>query len=193
MSRSLLALSLVSACAAFAAEPPRPIAPDDVPASLAPAVARGGVAADALRDQFLKRVTAMLAQGGPMAAMSVCPTEAPRIAKHVGEVHRVEIGRTSFRLRNPANAPRAWAASYVAAAAGKRPEELKPAVFDLGDRVGVLRPIVATPACKSCHGPAEALDPQAKAELARRWPRDQATGFATGDLRGFIWVEISKR
>jgi hypothetical protein len=196
MSRSSLALSLVSACAAlaaFAAEPPRPIPADDVPASLAPAVARAGVAADALRDQFLKRVTAMLAQGGPMAAMSVCPTEAPRIAKHVGEVHHVEIGRTSFRLRNPANAPRAWAASYVAAGAGKRPDELKPAVFDLGDRVGVLRPLVATPACKSCHGPAEMLDPQAKADIARRYPRDQAIGFAPGDLRGFIWVEISKR
>jgi hypothetical protein len=192
MSRSFLALSLIAASAALAAEPSRPIAPDEVPASLAPAVARGETAADALRDQFLKRVTAMLAQGGPMAAMSVCPTEAPRIAKHVGEVHHVEIGRTSFRLRNPANAPRAWAASYVAAGAGKKPDELKPAVFDLGDRVGVLRPIVATPACKSCHGPAEALDPQAKAEIARRYPRDQATGFATGDLRGFIWVEVGK-
>src|SRR5512133_1149855 len=98
MSRSFLALSLVAASAAsaaFAGEPPRPAALDEVPASLAPAVARAGAAADALRDQFLKRVTAMLAQGGPMAAMSVCPTEAPRIAKHVGEVHRVEIGRTS--------------------------------------------------------------------------------------------------
>src|SRR5512132_750904 len=144
MSRSFLALSLVAASAAlaaFAAEPPRPL--DEVPASLAPAVARAGAASDALRDQFLKRVTAMLAQGGPMAAMSVCPTEAPRSAKHVGEVHGVEIGRTSFRLRNPASAPRAWAASYVAAGAGKKPDELKPAIVDLGDRVGVLRPIVA--------------------------------------------------
>jgi len=32
-----------------------------------------------------------------------------------------------------------------------------------------------------------------KAEVARRYPRDQATGFAAGDLRGFFWVEVKKR
>ncbi|HET8538558.1 MAG TPA: DUF3365 domain-containing protein [Anaeromyxobacter sp.] len=196
MPRFLLASSLAAASAAsvaLAADPVRTLSPQEVPAGLAPAVERGDAAADALRDRFLKRVTAMLAQGGPTAAMSVCPTEAPRIARDVAEVHHVDIGRTSFRLRNPANAPRAWAASYVAAAAGKRPDELKPVVFDLGDRVGLLRPIVATPTCKGCHGPAEVLDPQAKAEIVRRYPRDQAIGFAPGDLRGFIWVEVKKR
>jgi hypothetical protein len=190
MLRSLLLALLVSASPADHA---RPIAREEMPEAFATAVARGDVAADLLRDRFLKRVGAMLAQGGPMGALSVCPIEAPRIARDVAQAQQVEIGRTSFRLRNPANAPRPWAAAYVAAAAGKKPDELKPMVFDLGDRVGLLRPIVTTPACKSCHGPAEALDPQVKAEVARRYPRDQATGFAAGDLRGFIWVEAKKR
>jgi len=30
-------------------------------------------------------------------------------------------------------------------------------------------------------------------EIARRYPRDRATGFAAGDLRGFVWTEVKKR
>jgi hypothetical protein len=141
MLRTFVASSLLAASAALAAEPARTMSREAVPAALAPAVAKGDVAADMLRDRFLKRVTAMLAQGGPKAALTVCPTEAPRIAKEVGELYKVDIGRTSFRLRNPANAPRPWAASHV----------------------------------------------------ARRYPQDRGIGFAPGDLRGFIWVEVRKR
>lgn len=195
MLRCIVASSLAAASVASvagAAEPARTISRQEVPAALVPAVERAEGAADTLRDLFLKRVTAMLSQGGPPAALSVCPTEAPRIAKDVGERQRVQMGRTSFRLRNPANAPRPWAAGYVTAAAGKKPHELKPVVFDLGDRLGILRPLVATAACKGCHGTGEMLDPAVKGEIARRYPRDQATGFTPGDLRGFIWVEVKK-
>src|SRR5512138_1814931 len=191
MVRWLLCSSLLAASAA-AAEPVRTLSPDQVPAELAPAVERGDAAASMLRDRFLKRVGAMLAQGGPMAALSVCPTESPRIAKEVAEAQKVEMGRTSFRLRNPANAPRPWAARYVAGAAGKKADELAPAVFDLGDRIGLLRPIVATNACVRCHGPADGIPADVKAELAKKYPKDQGVGFATGDLRGFIWVEVKK-
>jgi hypothetical protein len=199
MLRCVLASCLVALASSTLAAPRarvpagvRTLAPEEVPAALAPAVERGDTAAATLRDRFLKRVNAMLAQGGPMAAFSVCPTESPRIAREVGEAYKVELGRTSFRLRNPVNAPRPWAASYVADAAGKKPDELKQVVFDLGDRIGLLRPIVATPACVRCHGPADGLPADVKAELAKRYPQDKGTGFAAGDLRGFVWVEAKK-
>ncbi len=192
MVRWLLCSSLLATSAAAAAEPVHVLSPEQVPEALAPAVERGDAAASMLRDRFLKRVGAMLAQGGPMAAFSVCPIESPRIAKEVAEAQKVELGRTSFRLRNPANAPRPWAAKYVAAAAGKKADELEPVVFDLGDRIGLLRPIVATNACVRCHGPVDGIPPDVKAELAKRYPKDQGVGFSTGDLRGFIWVEVKK-
>jgi hypothetical protein len=193
MVRTLVALSLLAASPALAAEPARALPREELPANLAPAVAKGDEAADMLRDRFLKRVTAMLAQGGPKAAFTVCPTEAPRIAKEVAALYKVEIGRTSFRLRNAANASRPWAASYVRDGAGKKPEELKPVFFDLGDEIGLLRPIVATPACTRCHGPEDALDPDVKALIAKQYPQDKGAGFSPGDLRGFIWVEVKKR
>jgi hypothetical protein len=192
MARALLAVTLVASAAAAGAEPARPIPPDAVPAELAPVVLRANDAIDELRDRLVKRLMGLLQQGGAREALGVCPTEAPRIEKQVGDTHHLAIGRTSFRLRNAANAPRPWAAAYVAAAAGKKGEEVKPAVFDLGDRLGVLRPIVTLPTCTRCHGPAEAIAPEVKDELARRYPKDQGTGFAAGDVRGFVWVEVQK-
>jgi hypothetical protein len=188
----VLLLAAASAAPALAATPARPGPLEEVPASLQPAVAKGEAAIDQLRDFIYKRLNAIMVQGGPAAAVGLCATEAPRLAKEVGEANGVDIGRTSFRVRNPANAPRPWAAKYVAAAAGKKADEVKPAVFDLGDRVGLLRPLAMMPACTRCHGPAAGLAPEVKGEIANRYPRDQATGFTPGELRGFFWVEVKK-
>ncbi len=187
-----LLLAALSAVPARAAAPAHAAPLAEVPASLAPAVAKGDEAIDQLRDRIYKRLNALIQQGGPVEAVGLCATEAPRLSKEVAALNGLEIGRTSFRVRNPANAPRAWAARYVAAAAGKKADEVKPAVFDLGDRVGLLRPLAMLPACTRCHGPAAGLAPDVKDELARRYPRDQATGFAPGEVRGFFWVEVKK-
>ncbi len=194
MPRTLALLAVVAAVArpAVAAPPARAAPLDDVPETLQPAVAKGDAAIEQLRDLIYRRLNAMMAQGGPTAAVGLCSTQAPRMTKEVAAANGVEIGRTSFRVRNPANAPRPWAARYVAAAAGKKVDEVKPAVFDLGDRVGLLRPLAMMPACARCHGPAAGLDPQVKREISSRYPKDQATGFAPGEVRGFFWVEVKK-
>ncbi|HEX9048985.1 MAG TPA: DUF3365 domain-containing protein [Anaeromyxobacter sp.] len=194
MLRTLLAFTVAAAAggAPPAAEPPRPLSVEEIPRGWAPAVSRGDAAMNVLRERFLKRLQAAFQAGGVQEALTVCPVDAPRIAKEVGEANHVEIGRTSFRVRNPANAPRPWAASFVAAAAGKKVDEMKPAVFDLGDRIGMLRAMATMPLCVRCHGAAEAIAPEVKAELAKRYPKDQGLGFAAGDVRGFIWVEVKK-
>lgn len=192
MVRSLLALSLLAASPALAAEPPRAMALEEAPAALAPAVAKGNAAIEALQDRIFKRLNVMMQHAGPVGSVELCRTEAPRAAKEVAAAHAVEIGRTSSRVRNRSNLPRPWAASAVAATAGKKASEVKPMVVDLGDRVGMLRPIAMMPACARCHGPAEGIAPEVSAEIARKYPQDQATGFAPGDLRGFVWTEVRK-
>ncbi len=192
MVRALLVIALALAAAARAAEPPRPMTADEVPPAWAPAVARGDAAMNVLRERFLKRLQEVITAGGAKEALVVCPIDAPRIAKEIGEAQRLDIGRTSFRVRNPSNAARPWAAAYVAAAAGKKIDEVRPAVFDLGDRLGMLRPMATMPLCTRCHGGADAIAPEVKDEIARHYPKDQGTGFAVGDVRGFIWVEVRK-
>jgi hypothetical protein len=192
MRPMLTTAALLLASTVSAAEPP-PATPDAVPAALASQVARGDEALREFRERLFARLNALLLEGGPVRAIQGCRAEAPALAKEIGAAHQVRIGRTSHKLRNAANAPPAWARSHVEGAAGKKPADVKPAVVDLGDRVGLLRPIVVMPACTRCHGPVEGIDADVRAELARVYPSDAATRFAAGDLRGFMWAEVPKR
>jgi hypothetical protein len=61
-----------------------------------------------------------MGRGGPKGAVSVCRDEAQQLTASVGKAHQLTIGRTSHQVRNPVNAPRAWAAGVVASNAGAR-------------------------------------------------------------------------
>jgi hypothetical protein len=146
-----------------------------------------------LRGRLLTRLTAAIGEGSPASAITVCSNEAKAIAEEVSGRHRLALGRTSQRLRNPSNAPPAWAAATVEAARGLKAASASPAFFQLGDRVGVLQPMPAGAMCLTCHGDRAALAPEVAAALAARYPQDQAVDFAEGDLRGFFWVEVPNR
>ena len=66
---------------------------------------------------------------------------------------------------------------------------MQPTVVDLGDRVGVLRPIATAGVCLRCHGTAGSLAPEVRGYLETAYPGDRAIGFEEGDLRGFAWAE----
>lgn len=154
--------------------------------------ARAEQAMNELQRALLARLTAAMTRGGPAAAVEVCRTDARTIAESVAKAQGLELGRTSHRLRNPANAPRAWARPTVEAAAGAKAAAERLRVFDLGDRVGVLRPIGTAEACTACHGAADDVHRSIGATLAAAYPQDRATGFAAGDLRGWMWAEVPK-
>jgi hypothetical protein len=40
--------------------------------------------------------------------------------------------------------------------------------------------------CVNCHGAPDALAPEVKAQLAKDYPFDQATGYREGQVRGAI-------
>ena len=42
----------------------------------------------------------------------------------------------------------------------------------------------------TCHGPKDKISEEVKGQLAKLYPNDTATGFQTGDLRGWFWVEV---
>lgn len=118
--------------------------------------------------------------------------DAPRLTAEIGREQGVSIGRTSDRLRNPRNGAPAWARDLVAASVGRASADVRPMAVDLGDRIGLVRPIAVAQACTRCHGPAEGIAPEVKDRLAREYPDDRAVGYAVGDLRGFFWVEVPR-
>lgn len=191
MSRPIALVAVLSCLSCKSQPPPEREWPlEQAPAALSPAVQQATSAFAALQQSLTGRLQAAMAEGGPAAAVDVCHTAAQPLTDSVAQAQGVEVGRTSHRLRNEKNAPRAWAADYVRQHAGKKAAEVPGRVFDLGDRVGVLKPIPTGALCLTCHGA------QVTAELqqliASKYPADQAKGFTEGELRGFFWAEVKR-
>jgi len=142
-------------------------------------------AKEALFAELSGRLMEVLQSQGPADAIDVCSQEANQIASAVGQQHGVEIGRTSFKLRNPANAPRDWVQPFV----DKRIDTAQHVQLDSG-KLGALFPIRLDVKCLMCHGQPDDILDEVKPELAKRYPDDAATGFKAGDLRGWFWVEV---
>lgn len=134
---------------------------------------------------LIKTLTTAIGDGDFANAVAVCNTDAPQIAEKVSKEQDLEIGRTSFKLRNPDNAPPDWTQAYV----DRRVEET--IILDgPGDTVGYMSPIKMGKLCTNCHGPANAISPEVNDILAEKYPKDEATGFQEGDLRGWFWIRI---
>lgn len=162
------------------------------PAELRIPISRADLVVAAMQDAVIRELSDALARGGPAQAIDFCHLDATAATQRVGRQEGIAAGRTSDRLRDPTNAPRPWAAPLVAANAGRTARSVEGFAVDLGDKVGVLRPIVERPMCAGCHGPAEKLHPAVKLALTDRYPADRAVGFRDGEIRGWFWVEMPK-
>lgn len=126
-------------------------------------------------------------QQGPEYAISVCRSEAPMIASSVAP-EGVEMGRSSHRLRNRGNAPRAWVAPLIEHYV-QNPQASAPRMVQVSTgRRGYVEPIYMQAVCLTCHG--TDIPPAVARRIADGYPDDQATGFGEGDFRGVFWVEF---
>jgi hypothetical protein len=191
---TLLVAALVGGCQS--APSPKEYRLNEVPPSLAPTVADAESTIARLQRRLGARLKSEIESKGLVSAVAVCRDSAQLMTAETVERQGagVAAGRTSHRLRNPGNAPRPWAQSYVAAVApGAKAADFAPVVVDLGDRVGLLRPIETAALCVRCHGMADSLAADLAALLRESYPQDQALGFAEGDLRGYVWAEVPRR
>lgn len=175
---------------ARATPPAKPLS--EIPSEWKAAVDRAFVAFQQLQERLQRRLLDELASQGPAGAVGVCREVAPALTESVARETNLLLGRTSHRLRNPVNRARTWAQEYVDANAGRPASEVQPVWFDLGGRIGVLRPIATGGLCLLCHGQPDGMDPQLRAVLAELYPNDRAVGFREGELRGFFWAEVEK-
>jgi len=178
-SKAVVIVLAALAAGAGSREPREPRQHDagDAPPGLQPALARAQEAIRAAACDVERR----FGEGDPDANAASCEGAAP--------VAGVQVGRTSARLRNPRSAAPAWARPYLVVTDGRKAADVPAAVFDLGDRVGLLRPIEIRQRCLACHAARDKLAEGTRSWLARAYPRDRAVGYALGDLRGFWWAE----
>ncbi len=125
-------------------------------------------------------------QKGPVNAISVCKDQAPAIADSLA-VDGVQIGRTSHRLRNPANSAPEWVDPVLRAYLEEESDRAPRVVSLANNREGYVEPITIKPLCLACHG--ETLAPDVAAQIKSMYPQDEATGFKVDELRGVYWVE----
>lgn len=147
-------------------------------------LAKADEARQALASRLVGRVMEVSQAEGFPAAVDVCHGEASVITAEVAREHGVKIGRTSEKLRNRANTGVAWAEPFYNEAG-------TPAVVVASNgALGTLNPIRLAAACVNCHGAKDQLAPGVTEVLVAKYPEDQATGYAAGDLRGWFWVEV---
>jgi hypothetical protein len=139
-----------------------------------------------------------LATSGPEGAIGVCKQVAPEIAGSISRANGVRVARVSLKVRNAVlGHPDAWEQSVLAdfdrrAAAGEKPDAMERAEMvsePAGRYFRYMKAIPVQPMCLACHGAPEALAPAIAEKLAVEYPRDRATGYAAGQIRGAVTVK----
>ena len=129
--------------------------------------------------------------GGPVNGITVCHDQAGQIATEQGQKQGMLVGRTSLKVRNPANAADNWELAVLKQfearkAQGEPADKLE--FFDVIDddqgkkTFRYMKAIPTGALCLNCHG--ENISPEVDAKLKELYPNDQARGFKEGDLRG---------
>ena len=149
-------------------------------------LAAGAAALAPFKRELQQALKAGLAEG-PAEAITACRLRAPEIASSLSQ-GGLRVGRTSHRLRNPANEAPGWVRPVLDAYRAD-PADRAPRSIALDDgREGYVEPIVLQPLCLTCHG--ATLAPEVAGRIEALYPEDRATGFEIGDLRGVFWVEL---
>lgn len=106
---------------------------------------------------------------------------------------------TSYRIRNPRNAPDAAelaALDFIRDALKRGSEEASQPLVQKIERAGapdewrVYRPLATMTSCLYCHGAFDSLQPAVRAVLHRRFPEDQAVNYGAYDWRGIVRVSF---
>lgn len=187
-----MALLVVAAAACAPGDDKSAAMDDDARARV---VATASPAASNLAGTLSGELMAAVSEGGPAHAIGFCADEAleltDSVAADLGDGWQVK--RTAQRTRNPANAPDSLEADaldrfHAAETEGDGLEELVQRTPD-GD-FRYYRALRIAPLCAECHGPRDAMQPAVLEALDERYPDDEATGYAEGDLRGLIRITV---
>lgn len=158
---------------------------------------------DSVSTALLKTLKAHLInaiqEGGPVHAVKFCNLQALALSDTVARTApwKVEVKRTSFKYRNPHNAPdplEIRALKYFEEILSRN--EPLPAFYLQKVEEGktlyyrYYKPMKVQGLCLTCHGEPNRMSSELKLTLASLYPEDKATGYREGDFRGVISVTV---
>ena len=147
--------------------------------------------AQQLGDALKTTLEQAMANGGPVNALAVCHEQAATLASTLSEQEAVLIGRTSLKLRNPANAPDSWETAVLLQFQARHHQGEPISDLEFADVIEddegkktfrYMKAIPTAALCLQCHG--ESLSAEVDTKLKQLYPQDQARGFREGELRG---------
>lgn len=147
---------------------------------------QGQAIAKEFKGELMQTLKAAIAEGGPVNGISICNSAAGPLADTVGQRHGVTLGRVGTRTRSPANEPQPWQAEVLAAVE----KDQQPQMLEVDGRQLYAEPLFIQEPCLACHGTPKA---EVQAALDQYYPNDHATGYALGDLRGVLWIDLGKQ
>jgi hypothetical protein len=139
---------------------------------------------------FKATLMATLMEGlvdGPEHAIGACAVRAPELAAEYSR-DGVRIGRTSHRLRNPANGPEPWLEPLLEEYQADGPGAAPKAVRIDDSTIGYVEPLYVMKPCLTCHG--EVIAEEVRDQIEAEYPQDDSVGFREGDFRGLLWVTL---
>jgi len=154
---------------------------------------QGGKISSALLASLGPKLKGALKSGGPVHALQTCKQLAQPSTSEVSDDYEgLTLSRVSIKPRNPKNAPDALDTKVLTAwekqlsDGGAVPSDVVK-YNDEGSAV-FYRPIMTQEVCMKCHGDPSTFSKELVARLTELYPKDQATGYKEGQLRGAFRV-----
>ena len=157
--------------------------------------ANSRAAVKALAEDLKARLVEALKTGGPVAGIAACNKAAQPATADISKAQGLTIKRTALRVRNPLNAAspreqvvlRSFAEKIKAGADVAALEHTETVKEGDAETFVYMKAIpMAGDPCQACHG--TEVKPEVKAEIGKLYPKDEATGFTPGELRGAFVV-----
>lgn len=126
-------------------------------------------------------------EGGVKQAIEVCSVKAPEIAKDLSLTSNWQVKRVSLKARNSHSAtPDAWEKTTLEEFNKRQQQGEKANTIAKAEIVNnefrFMKAQGVAPLCLTCHG--SELTDETKALLTQYYPKDQATGYSLGEIRG---------
>jgi len=168
----------------------------DSNAQISPIVLKGVKAIKILGGELKKNMKAKFKEDkSGLAAVKFCAKEAKEITKEVAKKFPkgVTVRRVASKYRNEANKPDSIDTKVLKEFQKELDSKTfvkKPKLVDANGTKRVYIPILVERACLKCHG--EYIDSKITGVIKSHYPKDKATGFKEGDLRGAMVAEIKE-
>lgn len=149
-----------------------------------------------LAGTLMAELSSEISKNGTVEAIKYCSVNALPVTDSISKAEEVKISRVSHRNRNAKNAAneqeRQIIESYMKLM--NSDSALAPVIVAEDHHYIYYSPItIAAPTCLKCHGkPGIDIDPEVMEVLNEKYPKDKATGFSMGELRGLFKVEFEE-